>query len=103
MFHKSEDRVQVIGYVPLAYANVDQAKCLAVDGVIPTHANAGRYPLTQKLWLVTREKPSDEAKVFINWCRTNQEAFDIIDRVGFTSLQDQATAGAEHLLSPASQ
>jgi len=72
-----------IGYVGLAYAESEGVASVKVDGVEATPANKADYALSRNLYYYTIGAPKGEAKKFLEWSMTSEEAAEVITSVGF--------------------
>ncbi len=75
--------VNGIGYVGLAYAERDGVSAATVDGIAPKPENQASYSLSRNLYFYTIGQPTGEAKKFIDWSLTSDEAAKIVTKVGF--------------------
>jgi len=75
--------VNGIGYVGLAYAGKKGLRPLKVDGVAPKPRNKAKYPLSRKLYYYTVGEPTGEAKKFLDWATSADEAKKVVETVGF--------------------
>ncbi|MFO0582806.1 MAG: phosphate ABC transporter substrate-binding protein [Anaeromyxobacter sp.] len=76
-----------IGYGGAAYAKgIKEVKVVGKDGKgwLPNAENvaAGTYPLSRKLFMYTRGKPSGDAKAFIDYC-LSPEGQKVVTEVGY--------------------
>ncbi|MHC1579538.1 MAG: phosphate ABC transporter substrate-binding protein [Candidatus Alkanophagales archaeon] len=73
----STDR-HAIGYLSLGYVDAS-VRALRIDGVTPTPENAtsGKYPISRKLYLITKGEPDPLEKAFIEFVLSDegQEVF----------------------------
>ncbi len=76
-----------IGYVGLAYVNAKGVKALPIDGVPPVAQNAKKYAYARPCFLYASDKPSAEAKAFLDFIKTDAGQ-NIIRKVGFISPND---------------
>jgi len=77
-----------IGYVGLAYTGAEGTKILKVDGVEASPENQDSYPLSRKLYYYYVDgKISEEAKKFLEWATTSEEAGKIVEAVGFIAAK----------------
>lgn len=72
-----------ISYCGIAYTSRLGIKPLKVDGIFPAPENVQTYPLTRNLYFYSTEATSSEAKAFIQWTQTSEEAAKVIEKVGF--------------------
>lgn len=72
-----------IGYVGLAYAEKDGLRAIKVDGEAPKPRNVENYPLARKLFYYTVGQPTGEAKKFLDWATTSEDAAKVVETVGF--------------------
>ncbi|MEN8869388.1 MAG: phosphate ABC transporter substrate-binding protein [Akkermansiaceae bacterium] len=72
-----------IGYVGLAYAGKDGLRSAKIDGVSAKPRKKADYSLSRKLYYYTIGEPAGEAKTFLDWATTSEEAKAIITKVGF--------------------
>lgn len=75
--------VNGIGYVGLAYAGKEGLRSAKIDGVSAKPKKKAEYPLSRKLYYYTVDEPTGEAKKFLDWAITSDEAKAIITKVGF--------------------
>jgi len=78
--------VNGIGYVGLAYAGKEGLRATKVDGVSAKPKNKAEYPLSRKLFYYTVGEPTGETKKFLNWAINDDAAKEIIEKVGFISV-----------------
>jgi len=76
-----------IGYVGLAYADKDGLRSLKVEGEAAKPKNKDKYPLSRTLYYYTVGQPKGEAKKFLDWAATSDEAIKVIDTVGFIPVE----------------
>jgi phosphate transport system substrate-binding protein len=78
-----------VGTVTLAQVGSEQRKLnvLSLDGVAATPAmlEAGRYPLSKDLILITRNDASDAVRAFAEFVTSNAESRAIQRRLGLVS------------------
>jgi phosphate transport system substrate-binding protein len=76
-----------IGYIGIGYVDAT-IKTVAVDGITPTEENikAGKYPLSRKLYLLTKGEPTDQAKDFIDFILSD-EGQKLVKEEGFISVK----------------
>jgi phosphate transport system substrate-binding protein len=76
-----------IGYIGIGYVD-STIKTVAVDGTAPTEENikAGKYPLSRKLYLLTKGEPKGEAKDFIDYILSD-EGQSLVKEEGFISIR----------------
>jgi phosphate transport system substrate-binding protein len=75
-----------IGYVGLAYAGKDGLRALKIDGVSPKPKNKTTYPLSRKLYYYTVGELTGEVEKFLGWAMNSKEAKEIVEKVGFISV-----------------
>jgi phosphate transport system substrate-binding protein len=75
-----------IGYLGLGYIDAS-VKAIEVDGVTPTEDTIldGTYPVSRKLYLLTRGEASEETKKFIDYIKS-PEGQDIVEEEGFIKV-----------------
>jgi len=64
-----EGDVAAIGYMSLGQVEGDHVKAITVDGVMPTveTVTSGKYPLVRPFLFVVKDKPTPQAKQFIDY------------------------------------
>lgn len=72
-----------IGYVGLAYAGKSGVKAVAVEDVLPVPSNKDEYKLARKLFYYTVGQPTGAAEKFLGWIASDEEAQEVISKVGF--------------------
>lgn len=77
----------MIGYLGLGYLD-EKVKAVSVDGVFPSGENVkkGEYPLSRKLYLITKGKPTGEAKKFIDFILSD-EGQKLVEEEGFIGVR----------------
>ncbi|MGJ8643645.1 MAG: phosphate ABC transporter substrate-binding protein [Luteolibacter sp.] len=77
-----------IGYVGLAYADKDGLRSVKVEGEAAKPRNKDSYPLSRSLFYYTVGQPEGEAKKFLDWATSSEEAAKVIDTVGFIPIAE---------------
>jgi phosphate transport system substrate-binding protein len=77
------DQVGTIAYVTLPFTPSKEVKQISVNGLNPCRDNLSKYPLIRELRLFFRDDAPKEAKEFVHWICTSEEAFAITELAGF--------------------
>ena len=82
----STDR-HAIGYISLGYVDAS-VKALRIDGVTPTPENvtSGKYPISRKLYLITKGDPDPLEKAFIEFVLSD-EGQGVVEKLGYIRLE----------------
>lgn len=77
-----------IGYMSLGDLDPKQVKALKFNGVEANIYNVanGTYKMSRPFVFATKGTPSAAAQAFINWCKTNTTAQNIVAKMGFVKL-----------------
>lgn len=77
-----------IGYMSLGDLDEKVVKAVKFNGVTASKENVanGTYKMSRPFVLATKGTPNAQTAAFINWCKTNQNAQTIIDKMGFVKL-----------------
>ena len=81
----STDR-HAIGYISLGYVD-PSVKALRINGVMPTRENvtSGKYPISRKLYLITKGEPDTLEKAFIDFVLSD-EGQRVVKELGYIRL-----------------
>ncbi len=84
--NKVSSTPNAIGYLSLGYLD-ETVKNVTIDGVEPTLETcaSGEYPVLRRLYLLTREVPTNPVKAFIEFCRS-EEGQQIAEEEGYVPL-----------------
>jgi phosphate transport system substrate-binding protein len=79
-----------IGYLGIGYLD-ETVKAIAIDGVTPSEENirTGEYPISRKLYLITKGEPQGEAKKFIDFI-LSEDGQQIVEEEGFIKVGESA-------------
>jgi phosphate transport system substrate-binding protein len=77
-----------IGYLGIGYLD-ETVKAISVNGIQPSEENirAGKYSISRKLYLITKDEPQGEAKKFIDFI-LSKEGQEIVEEEGFIGVED---------------
>ncbi|RLG35498.1 MAG: phosphate ABC transporter substrate-binding protein, partial [Candidatus Alkanophagales archaeon] len=76
-----------IGYISLGYID-PSVKALRINGVMPTRENvtSGKYPISRKLYLITKGEPDTLEKAFIDFVLSD-EGQRVVEELGYIRLR----------------